>query len=239
MAARNDWSSGVKPHGALTQIAPSVWWVKGSMKPMPLPRNMVVVRLGSGELVLHSVVCMDEAEMSALEALGTPRWMIVPSPGHRLDAPRYKARYPDLTVLAPSGARAKVEEVVAVDATCEEALPALGIACHAADGMKDPSAELAYEVDAGDGKGLVLNDVLANGPKLGGVSGRLFNLLGSGGRFGTARFMRWVFVRDKRRLRAWVSALADAGPWSVITVSHGDPVTDRCGEALREAAARL
>ena len=81
--------------------------------------------------------------MAALEKLGTPKVMIVPNEGHRSDAPRYKARYPELEVLGPSGARAKIEEVIKLDATCEEALPGLGIVCHVPDGAKPPSHELA------------------------------------------------------------------------------------------------
>ena len=37
---------------------------------MPLPRNMIVYRLGDGKLLLHSVVCLDEAGMKRLLALG-------------------------------------------------------------------------------------------------------------------------------------------------------------------------
>jgi hypothetical protein len=87
------------PHGELSEIAPSLWQVEGSL-PMPLKRNMKVYRLGDGQLVLYSVVAMDEAGMAALEALGKPAVMIAPHPIHILDAPFYNQRYPDLTVIA-------------------------------------------------------------------------------------------------------------------------------------------
>src|SRR6266568_2207304 len=106
----NEWDSAVFPHGELTPLGSNLWWVKSAQKGMPLPRNMIVYRLPSGDLVLHSVACLDAAGMAALERLGTPRYMIIPNEGHRTDAPRYKARYPQIKVLSPSGCRSKAEE---------------------------------------------------------------------------------------------------------------------------------
>ena len=54
-------------------------------------------------------------EMAALEAYGRPAYLIVPSDKHRLDAKIWKDRYPEIQVIAPEGARAKVEETVQVD----------------------------------------------------------------------------------------------------------------------------
>jgi hypothetical protein len=119
----------------------NLWWVRSAQAGMPLPRNMAVYRLPSGDLVLRSVVCLDAARMAALEALGTPKYMIVPNEGHRTDAPRYKQRYPAIKVLAPAGSRAKIEEVIPVEALCEDVLPGLGIVCHDPDGAKPPGHE--------------------------------------------------------------------------------------------------
>ena len=73
---------------------------------------MTVVRLADGKLVIHNGIALEPAAMAELEAWGTPAYLIVPSPGHRLDAPAYKKRYPSLRVLTPKNARKKVEEVV-------------------------------------------------------------------------------------------------------------------------------
>ncbi len=234
----NDWDTAVFPHGDITPLAPNLWWVKSAQRGMPLPRNMVVYRLASGDLVLHSATCLDSARMAALEKLGTPKYMIVPNEGHRSDAPRYKARFPGLKVLGPSGARKKIEEVIALDATCEDTLPSLGIVCHLQDGAKPPDHELAYEVEVEGGKALIFNDLLGNGPKLTGFKGSIFNLLGSGGVLGVPRIVGMMFVEDKKKVRAFLEKLAER-PWKAITVSHGDPVTVDCSARLRDAAARL
>jgi hypothetical protein len=234
----NDWDAAVFPHGDLVPLAGNLWWVKSAQKGMPLPRNMIIYRLANGDLVLHSVVCLDASRMAALEKLGTPKYMIVPNEGHRTDAPRYKARYPGLKVIGPSGARKKIEEVIPLDATSEETLPGLGIVCHEQDGTKPPGHELAYEVDVEGGKALLFNDLLGNGPKLTGFKGSIFNLLGSGGTLGVPRIVGMMFVDDKKKVRAFLDRLAERS-WQVITVAHGDAITSDCATKLREAAARL
>lgn len=234
----DDWDSAVFPHGDLTQVASNLWWVKSEQAGMPLPRNMAVYRLPSGDLVLHSVVCLDAARMKALEALGAPKYMIVPNEGHRTDAPRYKKRYPGLQVLAPKGSRAKIEEVIPVDALCEDVLPGLGIVCHDPPGAKPPGHELVYEVEVDGARALIINDLLGNGPKLTGFKGAIFNLLGSGGVPGVPRIVRMMFVADTTRVRGFLEGLA-AKPWKAITVSHGDAITDDCAGHLKRAAERL
>src|SRR5258705_7093192 len=84
---------------------------------MDLPRRMNVVRLADSRLVVWSAIALDSDEMAALEAFGRPAFLIVPSDKHRLDARIWKNRYPALQVVAPEGARAKVEGVVPVDTT--------------------------------------------------------------------------------------------------------------------------
>lgn len=237
-AMSDDWNTAVFPHGDLTPVASNLWWVKSAQAGMPLPRNMAVYRLPSGELVLHSVVCLDEARMEALEALGTPKYMIVPNEGHRTDAPRYKKRFPSIKVLAPAGSRAKIEEVIPVEALCEDVLPGLGIVCHDPDGAKPPGHELVYEVAVEGGKALIINDLLGNGPKLTGFKGAIFNLLGSGGVLGVPRIVRMMFVSDAKKVRGFLEKLAKE-PWKAITLSHGDAVTDDCAGHLRRAAERL
>lgn len=105
----------VLPHARLEQLADGVWRVKGSL-PYPLHRNMIVVRLASGELLLHSVVALDEAGFKELEALGPPTIAIVPNVLHLMDAPAYKARYPRLRLVAPAETKAAVADEIAIDA---------------------------------------------------------------------------------------------------------------------------
>lgn len=112
-----EWT--VLPHGKLTRLEDNLLSVEGELH-MPLgdfPRRMTVVRLDDGRLVIYSAIALDEDEMQALEAYGTPAFLVVPNNLHRLDAKIWRDRYPAMKVLAPVGVREKVQEVVPVDAT--------------------------------------------------------------------------------------------------------------------------
>ena len=107
----------VLPHGRPTRIGDNMLTVVGDiqMPLMDLPRRMTVARLRDARLVVYSAIALDEDEMIALEVWGQPAFLIVPSDKHRLDAKIWKKRYPAIQVVTPPGARAKVEELVAVD----------------------------------------------------------------------------------------------------------------------------
>jgi hypothetical protein len=157
-----------------------------------------------------------------------------------MDAPFYKARYPQIRILAPAGARAKVEEVIKVDATSEEALPGLGVRVHPVPAFKN--CELAYELDLqGGGKALIMSDAVANRDYAKGFGGWFFANVTGGmkGRLGVARIMRMMMMTDRAEARAGLEKLADLPGITLLSVAHGRPVTERVGEALREAAAGL
>lgn len=233
----------VLPHGELEELVPDrLWRVQGSLPDMPLPRNMIVYRMGDGKLLLHSVVCLDEAGMERLLALGEPRILLVPNEGHRLDAAAWKARFPQARVVCPANARTKVEQVVAVHATCEDELPAEGITIHVPPGFKH-GYELIYEVDLGGGqKALLVNDVLASSQPIPGFQGFMLGLLGvPGGGFGRPRIVNAFFGKGRSAFKPFVQALAARDDLAAVTVSHGPPVVgrERVKASLSEAAAKL
>src|SRR5262245_46429539 len=95
----------VLPHGELTTVNARILTVVGDIK-MPLvhfPRRMTIVKLADGRAVIFSAVALAEPQMERLEAFGAPAFMVVPSERHRLDAGAFKARYPSIQVVAPSG----------------------------------------------------------------------------------------------------------------------------------------
>jgi len=140
------------------ELLPGLWQPTGTLA-MPLKRHMTVARLASGELLLHSVVAMDDAGHAALEALGRPAVMVIPHPFHTLDAAFYKERYPNLVVVAAEDTRAKLDGALAIDATPEEALPALQITPHVAPGMR---YEVVLEVPVSGGRALLFTDLLGH-----------------------------------------------------------------------------
>ena len=111
--AHEEWK--VLRHDPIEKLEPNLWRVTGTVPGIALKRVMTLVRLEDGRIVIHSAIALDDASMAEIEEWGRPAILLVPNAYHRLDAPAYAARYPDLRVLCPRGGRAKIEEVVAVD----------------------------------------------------------------------------------------------------------------------------
>jgi hypothetical protein len=228
----------IYPHGMPEQLSDGVWWVKGTLG-FPLHRNMIVVRLPTGELLLHSVVALDESGMQALEALGTPTYAIVPHYAHMMDIGFYKARYLELKVLAPAVHRRAVEERVPVFGTVEEVLPQFGFKLHEVPATRVP--EYFYEFPLRSGGRMVMGcDALgsSNSADTSKAMGGLMKLTGTpGNKLGLTRIYRFAMAKDVPALKQFAARLAEIPDLRLVTVSHGDPVTNDPARALREAAA--
>ncbi|MFO1183849.1 MAG: hypothetical protein U1E56_03570 [Bauldia sp.] len=224
------------PHGPLEQLGPGVWQVRGGL-PMPITRNMVVVRLANGDLFIHSAVALNDRGFAELERAGRPRWVVVPSLGHQMDAPFYKERYPEAAILAPAAIADAVASKVEIAGSVEEQLPKLGIGLHLVPGLK--TVEYVYEVGlTGGGRMLIVNDALGHG-KLGadGLVGSLFNLAGTpGGRVDVPRLFRMAFTSDVAAVRGFFAKLGGLPGLKLLTVSHGLPVRDDVAGRLRAMA---
>ena len=229
----------VLPHGKLVQVDDNILTVVGEihMPLMDLPRRMTVVRLADAGLVVFSAIALDDDEMSALEAYGRPAYQIVPSDKHRLDAKTWKDRYPEIQVVAPEGARAKVEEVVSVDSVAPR--------------FDDPNVqfvtvpgtrgrEAALVVRTPNGTTIVLNDVVGNIRDAAGFGGWLLHLAGFAGKEAQVpAVVKMAVIDDTKALRAQLLQWAEIESLVRILVSHGAPIDENPRQVLRDLAASL
>lgn len=226
----------VLPHGRLERLAENLYTVVGKLR-MPLgetTRRMTVVRLAGNRLAIYSGIALAEPEMLRLEALGRPEFLIVPSAIHRIDAAPWKARYPQLVVIAPPGARDKVSQVVEIDATSAnlndrrvrlDLVPGTG------------RGELSMVVETDTGKTLVVNDLIFNLPKVPGIAGLGLRLLGFGpGHPSIPKLVKRKLVKDDAAMRAQLRDWAAEG-FERILVSHGEPIEEPEKTLLELAAA--
>jgi hypothetical protein len=230
----SDWSAHVLPHGPLVQLAPRLWQVQGTLPGMALPRAMTVWRMEDGGLWVHSAVACDDDTMGELAALGPVRVIVVPNGLHRLDAPAWKARFPEARLVCPDTSRAKVAERVAVDASDAD-VP--GVRTHTPPGLKP--GENVYELDVGAGRALVFGDALFNVRHQPGFGGFVLRVLGSSGTFGMTPIARFSLLADSAAFAGW---LREVGAWSdlsLLCLCHGDPVLADPGWKLKQAAERL
>jgi hypothetical protein len=229
----------VLPHGKLSEIDVGILTVTGDirMPMMSLPRRMTVVRLNGSRLIVFSAIALNEDEMTKLEAYGRPVFLIVPSDKHRLDAKPWKNRYPAMQVIAPEGARAKVEDVVPVDTVAPQ--------------FDDPNVqfvtvpgtrghEAALVVRTANGTTLVLNDLIGNIRSEPGSRSWLLQLAGFAGKEAQIpRVVKMVMIKDANDLRAQLMQWAEIGSLKRILVSHGSPIEENPRQTLRDLASSL
>lgn len=236
--ALEEWT--VYPHGDLTELDTGLLTVTGDI-PMPLgnfPRRMTVVALKRGGTAIWSAIALDEPQMKRIEALGEPKYLIIPNHQHRLDAGIWKARYPDIKVLTPPKARDGVEEVVPVDAT-DDSIGDPDIELMRVAGARED--EFAMLVRRPGGASLLTNDVIGNVQHPHGVGAWIMTRLMGFGASGpqVPRLIRHMMIEDKAALAAQLRGWADIPGLKRIVPSHGDVIADDPAGALREVADSL
>jgi len=233
-----EWT--VLPHGKLQRVDEGLLSVTGLLQMPPMgevPRRMTVVRLRDGRLVIYSAIALDEDEMAALEDFGAPAFLIVPGSIHRMDAKPWKQRYPSLTVIAPAGARKKVEEAVPVDATDVD--------------FDDPSVrfvaipgtdqlEGALLVERESGTTLVLNDLIFNLANRPGFTGWLFKTIGMTGQEPHIPApVRMREVKDKAAVATQLEDWARLPRLKRVIISHGEIIAEAPARVLARIAEEL
>jgi hypothetical protein len=229
----------VLPHGKLSQLDDNILTVVGEIRMplMNLPRRMTVVRLNDGRLVVFSAIALDEDEMAALEAWGSPAYLIVPSDKHRLDARIWKDHYPQMQVVAPQGAREKVAETVPVDTTAPR-FDDPSVSFMTVPGTRDREAALV--VRTSKGTTLVLNDIVGNIRDASGVGGWLLRVVGFAGKEAQVpKVVKMAMIEDTNALRAQLLQWSGIESLRRILVSHGGPIEENPRETLRELASSL
>jgi hypothetical protein len=199
---------------------------------------MTLARLDDGRVVIHSAIALDDAEMAEVETWGCPTILVVPNGYHRLDAPAYKTRYPDLTVLCPRSAQRRIADVVAVDGDLSRFPAQSTVRCEYLDGTGAGEGYLL--VRHGEDVSLVLNDAVFNMPHLPGTIGWVLkHVTQSTGGPRVSRVARWLLIKQRTRFKEHLSRLADTPHLKRIVVSHHEVIDDDPGGTLKRLAEAL
>jgi hypothetical protein len=204
-----------------------------------IDRVMTVAQRSDGDVVVHSAIACDEPTMSAIRAIGPIRYLLVPGPSHRIDAPAYKESFAGIRVFTPRGAVEKVTAKVPVDGTYDEFPSDPMVWLDTVAGMGD--ADGAMWVRSQDGLTLVLNDCMfdTDEPENRGVRA-LSHVLGTAPGPRVPRVIRWKFVTDARALAADLRRYAEMPGLTRLIVSHDRLESGAAAaNALRTAADTL
>jgi hypothetical protein len=229
----------VQPHGELVPVGEDILTVVGEIH-MPIgdfPRRMTVVRLKDRRLIIYSAIALDEVEMQKLEEFGEPTFLVVPSERHRLDAPGFKERYPELKVIAPPGACEKINEVVPVDATIADFGDG-NVSWIVVPGTKE--TEAALEVTGKDGLTLIVNEIIGSIHGAEGLKGWLLRKMGfAGDEPQVPAPVKMQFAKGREELAGQLRRWAAIPDLQRIIVSHGDIIETDPNGVLTKLAESL
>jgi hypothetical protein len=231
----------VLPHGELTRLEDNLLCVTGwlDMPPMgKVQRRMSVVRLGDGRGVVYSAIALDEAKMQELARFATPTYLVVPNGIHRMDSNAWRNRYPEITVIAPRGARDRVERIVHVDATeVDFGDPAVRLIT--VPGTAEREAALVVESAAGSTT-VIVSDLVFDLRNRPGLSGWFFKKLGmTGDEPRLPALVKKRLVDREQDLRRQLEHWANLPSLRRVVIAHGNIIGDHPGQALRHVARRL
>jgi hypothetical protein len=230
MACFTTWT--VLEHDPIQKLTENLWCVQGLMPDGKTTRKMSVVRMRDGSLLFHNAIALDEPSMQELEAFGKPAYIVVPGAFHRQDARIWKDRYPSAKVVAPRGAAKRVGSIVPVELSYAEAPGDDSVKLSHFEGVKE--REGYVEVRSADGTTLVINDIVCNLPKSGGLLGYF---MAPTGQPSVPRVTRWMITKSRGALGEHLGRLAQTPGLERLILSHGDNVEGDAPAALNTARA--
>lgn len=89
----------------MIEIANGIWAHEDAMNMMgtKLRLRMMVIKLSSGELWVHSPTRLSAPLQQAVDALGTVKYIVGPSNGHHLSLSQWQTAYPDAQLYLSPG----------------------------------------------------------------------------------------------------------------------------------------
>ena len=217
----------------MISLAENLWLLRYPLKMLgaDLHRNVAVMRLRSGDLVIHSTGPFAMEDVAHITSLGRPAWMLDTMLRHDTFTKRGKEVFPDAVYLAPEGFSEPAGSLLPPPPEWGDEVEIIKL-----EGV--PSME-EHAVFHRPTRTLIVADLLFNFGPDSPLWTRLL-MLGAVGRKhdpGMARSMRMT-VKDDAALRRSLAAV-EAWDFDRIIVGHGDVVeTDgkrQFAEALRAA----
>lgn len=180
---------------------------------------MTVIRLGSGDLLLHSPVAIDDATRGEVGELGTVRWIVGPCLVHHFFLADWQAAFPEALLCGAPGLAEKRADLPFSVRLPDEAPSSWA---DTVEMIQFEGAPLMNEIVFlhAPSRTLVLTDLAFNRPPGTPDGAPLFHrLVGARDRFGPHRIVRFG-IRDRAAGRRSIDQILN---WDFdrVIVSHG------------------
>lgn len=226
---------------AVQELVEGIWEVAGEAKLGPgvyFPCRMVIVRLESGKLWLHSPVRLDDEAAAQIDALGEVEAIVAPNAFHHIFMAGAQERWPKAKIWAPKALFAKRPDLrfdhdlarSAEEATWTNELEPLAI-----DGVPMLSEWTFWHERT---KTLIVTDLIFNVSQARGAMTKLvLTGVGAWGRPAQSRLLGSM-IKDKVAANASAKRLLSK-PIERVVMAHGEPIAAQGLAALKAAMTRM
>ncbi len=114
----------------MTRLADDIWLFPYRLTALGvnIGRNVTVIRLKSGQLVIHSTAPFTAADTAEMRGLGEPGWLVEGMVDHDTFSAAGRKAFPEIPFLAPEGFQKRVKfPIESLDAPPAEWLPELEV----------------------------------------------------------------------------------------------------------------
>lgn len=212
-------------------IADNLWMLRYPLKLVgcSLGRNVTVIRLSTGQLVVHSTAPFTQEDISRILSWGEPAWLVDSTNFHDTCADLGRAAFPDIPYLIPSGfpkATGRLEHsILPCPEEWGDELQVVELA-----GMPKLNEHVFFHAPS---RTLILSDLLFNlGEDAGKWTTFFFRVVsGMSGYPNQSRLFRSM-IRDPDAFRRTLDIMME---WDFerVIVAHGEPITVDAKEIVR------
>lgn len=225
---------------AIQELTEGIWEVAGEVKMGPgvyLPCRMLIVRLESGALWIHSPVRLDDEVVAQINALGEVEALIAPNAFHHLFMASAQERWPKAKVWAPKALAAKRPDL-RIDHYLEqgdEAAWASSLEPIAIDGLPKLSEWTFWHSST---QTLIVTDLLFNVHHARGAMTKfVLTGLAAWGEPAQSRLLGSL-IKDKAAANASAKRLMSK-PIERVIMAHGEPIKANGHATLKAALTRM
>jgi len=220
---------------ALRQFADGVWIDTDPVRivGMHLSTTMTVLRLGGGELMLHSPISMTPERRAAIEGLGTVAHLFAPNLFHHRWIGEWASAYPSARLHVPAGLPKKRPDLRAARVGVSEPEPAFSgvIDVEPVAGFRLDELALLYR----PAHVLIVADLVHNVGRPSGAWTKFYTQsMGFYDQVALSRLIRWTAFSNRGAARESVDRLL-AWDFERIIVGHGAPVLANAKDTLASA----
>ena len=218
-------------------LAPGLWWMPFPLKfpGMDVGRNVTLLGLPSGGLVIHSTAPFDADAVAAIRSVGRPMALVEASCLHDTYAVEGSAAFPEVPYFVPERFPARkvrpTRPIAELERMCGDALRFRKL-----EGMPRVNEHVCFHPAS---RTLVLADLCFNYTVPLPTIGRWFLRYAAGIRAypGNSRVFR-LLIRDRD---AFERSLADVFEWDFerVLFGHGTPLENDAKPVLREALGKF